>query len=150
MPRAFPAVSAANAASAALVSFMAALVFAFIVAGATRPGTIFPKYLEAAAAPAAERSERLLDYSPLYLALTRVLAPAGYRSILVFQCLLHAITAAAVALCVALLAGAGGGLVGGLGVACYRPFLVYCGIHEPESLVLAALAVAVFLGLAVR
>ena len=127
-----------------------ALVFAFFVADATRPGKIFPKYLEAAAAPAAEQSERLLDYSPLYLALTRALAPAGYRAILAFQGLLHGVTAAAVALAVTLLAGSGWGLAAGLGVACYRPFLVYCGIHEPEGLVLAALAVAVLLGLAVR
>ncbi len=147
MSRARPAVLAA---SAAIVAFVAALVFAFVVADATRPGTIFPKYLAAAAAPPAEQSERLLDYSPLYLALTRALAPGGYRAILTFQCLLHGITAAAVALAVALLAGSGWGLAAGLGVACYRPFLVYCGIHEPEGLVLAALAVAVLLGLAVR
>jgi hypothetical protein len=142
--------SRSRAVEAALVALAAALVFAFLVAGATRPTAIFPKYLEAAAAPPAEQSERLLDYSPLYLALTRALAPAGYRAILVFQCLLHGVTAAAVALSVALLAGAGWGLAAGLGVACYRPFLVYCGIHEPESLVLAALAVAVLLGLAAR
>jgi hypothetical protein len=141
---------ASPAVLASLVAFVAALVFAFVVADATRPGTIFPKYLEAAAAPPAESSERLLDYSPLYLALTRALAPAGYRAILAVQCLLHGVTAAAIALAVALLVGAGWGLAAGLGVACYRPFLVYCGIHEPESLVLAALAVAVLLGLAVR
>jgi hypothetical protein len=145
MSRAWPA-----AVLAAIVAFVAALVFAFVVADASRPGTIFPKYLAAAAAPPAEQSERLLDYSPLYLALTRALAPGGYRAILTFQCLLHGVTAAAVALAVALLAGSGWGLAAGLGVACYRPFLVYCGIHEPEGLVLAALAVAVLLGLAVR
>jgi hypothetical protein len=136
-----------RAALAALGAFAAALVFAFLVAGATRPPAIFPKYLEAASAPAAERSERLLDYSPLYLGLTRLLAPAGYRAILALQCLLHGVTAGAVAATVALLAGAGWGLGAGLAVAAYRPFLVYCGIHEPESLVLAALALAVLLGL---
>jgi hypothetical protein len=145
MSRAWP-----TAVLAAIVAFVAALVFAFVVADATRPGTIFPKYLAAAAAPPAEQSERLLDYSPLYLALTRALAPGGYRAILTFQCLLHGVTAAAVALAVALLVGSGWGLAAGLGIACYRPFLVYCGIHEPEGLVLAALAVAVLLGLAVR
>ncbi|HEV7515641.1 MAG TPA: hypothetical protein VGR07_05010 [Thermoanaerobaculia bacterium] len=135
---------------AALGAFAAALVFAFVVADATHPAAIFPKYLEAAAAPKAEQSERLLDYSPLYLALTRALAPSGYRAVLVFQCLLHGVTAAAVALAVALLAGAGWGFVAGLGVASYRPFLIYCGVHEPEGLMLAALALAVLLGLAAR
>src|SRR5436305_8122073 len=94
-----------RAAWAALGAFAAALVFSLVIAGATRPTAIFPKYLNAAAAPAAEQSERLLDYSPLYLGLTRILAPAGYRSILAFQCLLHGVTAAAVALAVGLLAG---------------------------------------------
>jgi len=135
---------------AALGAFAASLVFSFVVADATHPTAIFPKYLLAAAAPPGEQAERLLDYSPLYLGLTRLLAPAGYRAILASQCLLHAGTAAAVALSVALLAGSGWGLAAGLGVAAYRPFLVYCGILEPEGLVLAALALAVLLGLLVR
>jgi hypothetical protein len=142
-----------QAAWAALGAFAAALAFSFVVADATHPAAIFPKYMEAAAAPPAEQSERLLDYSPLYLALTRALAPSGYRAILAFQCLLHGLTAAAVTLAVAALADAawwGWGLAAGLGVASYRPFLVYCGVHEPEGLVLAALAVAVLLGLAAR
>ncbi|MEA2693744.1 MAG: hypothetical protein QOJ16_3131 [Acidobacteriota bacterium] len=148
-----PRSARSGAAWAAVGVFAAALFFAFFVADATHPAAIFPKYLEAAAAPPAEQSERLLDYSPLYLALTRALAPLGYRAILVFQCLLHGVTAAAVALAVALLADAAGwgwGLAAGLGVASYRPFLVYCGTHEPEGLVLALLAVAVLLGLAAR
>src|SRR5579885_1075681 len=142
-----------RAAAAALAAFAAALVFSFVVAGATRPGSIFPKYLEAAAAPPAEQSERLLDYSPLYLALTRALAPWGYRAILAARCLLHGVAAAAVAASVALLAGSGRGgwgLAAGLGVAAYRPFPVYCGTHEPETLVVTALALAVLLGLAAR
>ncbi|HTQ78868.1 MAG TPA: hypothetical protein VMM92_02645 [Thermoanaerobaculia bacterium] len=135
---------------AALGAFAAALLLAFFVADVTHPAAIFPTYLAAAAAPPAERSERLLDYSPLYLGLTRLLAPFGYRSLLVVQVLLHGATSALVAGAVALLAGPGWGLAAGLGVAAYRPFLVYSGIHEPETLVLSLLAAAVLCGLLAR
>src|SRR5436309_7442651 len=121
-----PRSARSGAAWAEAAAFAAAIFFASVVADGTHSGAIFPKYLEAAAAPPAEQSERLLDYSPLYLALTRALAPLGYRAILAFQSLLHGVTAAAVALSVALLAGSGWGLAAGLGVASYRPFLVYC------------------------
>ncbi|HXO19489.1 MAG TPA: hypothetical protein VOA87_06145, partial [Thermoanaerobaculia bacterium] len=141
-----------SAFAAALVSFAAALAVAFVLAGVTHPPSIFPKYLAAAAAPAAEQAERLLDYSPLYLGLTRAvgaLAP-GYRPLLVLHGFLHAGTAGAVALAAALLAGPGWGLLAGLGVASYRPFLVYCGIHEPETLILFCLALAILMGLLAR
>ncbi|HXT50756.1 MAG TPA: hypothetical protein VN811_06910, partial [Thermoanaerobaculia bacterium] len=135
---------------AASGAFATALVFAFGVARATEPTAVFPKYLAAVSAPAAVQAERLQDYSPLYLALTRVLAPQGYRAILAVQCVLLGVTAAVVAWVVALLAGAGWGFGAGLGVAAYRPFLAYCGVHEPEVVVLAALAIAVLGGLLAR
>jgi hypothetical protein len=134
----------------ALVSFAAALACALVLAGVSHPQVIFPKYLAAAAAPPAEQAERLLDYSPLYLALVKGLLPWGYAAILAVQAVLHAATAAAVALAVALLAGRRWAWLGGLGVAAYRPFLVYCGMLEPEAVILACLAFAMLLGLLAR
>jgi hypothetical protein len=134
----------------ALGAFAAALACALALAGVTHPDVVFLKYLAAAAAPPAERAERLLDYSPLYLALTRALLPFGAAAILGVQAVLHALTAAAVALAAALLAGRRWAWLGGLGVAAYRPFLVYCGMLEPETVILACLAFAVLLGLLAR
>ena len=135
---------------AALAVFAAALVLALGPARVTQPEAVFPKYLAAAAAPAPEQAERLLDYSPLYLALTRLLAPHGWPAILQLQVLLHALTAALVALAVARLAGWRWGLAAGLGAASYRPFLVYAGVHEPETVILCCLALAIFAGVAAR
>ena len=134
----------------AAAAFAAALACALMLAGVTHPDVIFPKYLVAAAAPPALRAERLLDYSPLYLALVGALLPFGHAFILGLQALLHAATAAAVALSAALLAGRRWAWVGGLGVAAYRPFLVYCGMLEPETVILACLGFAVLLGLLAR
>jgi hypothetical protein len=134
----------------ALVSFVAALVCALALAGVTHPQAVFPKYLAAAAAPPAEQAERLLDYSPLYLGLVKGLLPFGYAAILAVQAVLHAATAAAAALAAALLAGRRWAWLGGLGVAAYRPFLVYCGMLEPETAILACLALAMLLGLLAR
>jgi hypothetical protein len=130
-------------------AFAAALACALALAGVTHPDVIFPKYL-AAAAPPAQRAERLLDYSPLYLTLVEALLPFGYAFILGVQAVLHAATAAAVALSASLLAGRRWAWVGGMGVAAYRPFLVYCGMLEPETVILACLALAVLLGLLAR
>jgi len=134
----------------ALGAFAAALACALALAGVTHPDVVFLKYLAAVAAPPAERAERLLDYSPLYLALVKALLPFGHGAIPAVQAVLHALTAAAVALAVALLAGRRWAWLGGLGVAAYRPFLVYCGMLEPETVILACLALAVLLGLLAR
>lgn len=134
----------------ALGAFATGLTCALVLAGVTHPDAIFPKYLEAAAAPAAERAERLLDYSPLYLGLVRALLPLGFAGILAVQAALHAATAAAAALAAALLAGRRWAWVAGLGVASYRPFLVYCGMLEPETVIVACLALAVLCGLLAR
>ncbi len=134
----------------ALGAFAAGLACALVLAGVTHPDAIFPKYLEAATAPAAERAERLLDYSPLYLGLVRALLPLGYAGILAVQAALHAATAAAAALAATLLAGRRWAWVAGLGVASYRPFLVYCGMLEPETVIVACLALAVLCGLLAR
>jgi len=135
---------------AALAAFAVGLSLAFTVAGVTHPEAVFAKYLAAAAAPESVRAERLLDYSPLYLALVRWFAPLGYAAVLAFQGVLHAASAAAAALASARLAGRRWAWLGGLGVASYRPFLVYCGIHEPETVILACLAFAVLAGLQAR
>jgi hypothetical protein len=135
---------------AALAAVAVARLLAVEVAGVTHPEAVFAKYLAAAAAPATVRAERLLDYSPLYLALVTWLAPLGYAAVLALQAVLHAATAAAAALAAARLAGERWAWLGGLGVASYRPFLVYCGIHEPETVILACLAFAVLAGLQAR
>ncbi len=138
---------------AAALAFAVALLAAWVVADVTHPPALFPKYLEAAAAPPAAAAERLLDYSPLYLAAARLaghLAADSDRLLLGGQAVLHAATAAAVTLSVALLAGSGWGLAAGLGAALYRPFLVDCGIEEPEILIAFLLAAAILAGLAAR
>jgi hypothetical protein len=142
--------AAAGAWLPALGAFAAGLGCALALAGVTHPDAIFPKYLAAAAASPAEQAERLLDYSPLYLALVKALLPGGHAAILAIQAVLHALTAAAVALTVALLAGRRWAWLGGLGVAAYRPFLVYCGMLEPETVILACLACAMLLGVLAR
>jgi hypothetical protein len=141
---------AAGAWLPALGALAAGLGCALALAGVTRPDAIFPKYLAAAAASPAEQAERLLDYSPLYLALVKALLPGGHAAILAVQAVLHALTAAAVAMTVALLAGRRWAWLGGLGVAAYRPFLVYCGMLEPETVILACLAGAMLLGALAR
>jgi hypothetical protein len=149
--KAAPGVGGGRAAAwVALVVFVAALVLALGPARVTSPDSVFPKYLAAAAAPAPEQAERLLDYSPLYLSLTRIVASHGWTAVLQVQVVLHALTAALVALAVARLAGLGWALAAGLGAAAYRPFLVYAGVHEPESVIVFCLAVAVLAGLAAR
>jgi len=140
---------AAGAWLPAVGAFAAALACALAL-GVTHPDAIFPKYLAAAAAPPAEQAERLLDYSPLYLALVKALLPAGHAAILAVQALLHGLTAAAVAMAVALLAGRRWAWLGGLGAAAYRPFLVYCGMLEPETVILACLAFAMLFGVLAR
>src|SRR5262249_29213485 len=72
------------------------------------------------------------------------------RALLAANGVLHAATAALVALCVALLAGSGWGLAAGLGAALYRPLLVYCGVEEPETAIVFLLALGVFLALLAR
>lgn len=141
---------------AALAAAVVALLFAFGVARVHQPPSVFPKYLAAATAPAAEQAERQLDYSPLYLTAVRSLAAAfpqgSGRAILVLQAFLLAGTAAAVALAACRLSPQSRWVpwVAGLGTASYRPFLVYCGVHEPEILILFCLAVAVLAGLLAR
>jgi hypothetical protein len=144
------AAGAAGACLPALGAFAVALGCALALASVTHPDAIFPKYLAAAAASPAEQAERLLDYSPLYLALVKALQPGGHAAILAIQAALHAVTAAAVAMAVALLAGRRWAWLGGLGVAAYRPFLVYCGMLEPETVILACLACAMLLGALAR
>ncbi len=145
-----PGSAAAGAWLPALGAFAAGLGCALVLAGVTHPDAIFPKYLAAAAASPAEQAERLLDYSPLYLALVKALLPGGHAAILAVQAVLHALTAAAVAMTVAMLAGRRWAWLGGLGVAAYRPFLVYCGMLEPETVILACLACAMLLGALAR
>jgi hypothetical protein len=134
----------------AIAAVGAALGLAFLVADIAHPAVIFPKYLAAAAAPAAEQAERLLDYSPLYLAFVGLLLPLGPAAILAVQAVLHAATAAMAAVTAGRLGGRGAAWIAGLGVASYRPFLTYSGIHEPETLILACLAAAILLGVVAR
>lgn len=137
---------------AALAAAIVALFLAFGVARVHQPPSVFPKYLAAATAPAAEQAERRLDYSPLYLEFVRPFAAQGGQTVLALQALLLAGLAAAAALAAARLAPESRWVpwVAGLGAASYRPFLVYCGVHEPEIPILFCLAVAVLAGLLAR
>jgi hypothetical protein len=134
-------------------AFAAGVAAAFLVADIVHSPARFPKYLAAAAAPPKVAAERLLDYSPLYLALAKAALRSASdpdRFLLVLQGLLHGLTAAAVALSVSLLAGSGWGLAAGLGAALYRPLLVYAGVQEPEAVIAALLALAVLFALLAR
>lgn len=111
------------------------------------PPEMFRKYLDV---PERMSVERVADFSPLYLGLTRALEGLGATGLLVLQCLAHAATAALVALAVARLAGWRWALAAGAFFATYRPALVHAGVHEPETLLLLVLAGAVVLGLAAR
>ena len=93
----------------AAASFLLGLVWAFWVARVTEPAGAFPKYYRVAEMSDEELGVRVGDYSPLYLAATRALHGEGrwpaLRRMLRLQGVLHAATAAAVALAVAALAG---------------------------------------------
>lgn len=120
---------------------------ALALARTTRPPGYFTKYPAAAQRTAAELGERVLDFSPLYLALHRALRPwGGGETVLRVQAGLHAATAALVAATVALTAGTAWGAAAGAAVALYRPFLVYAGVLEPETVLLFVLAAALLLG----
>jgi len=139
-----PGVRAALAAAV----FAAALLAALAVADTLHPPGTFLKYPAAAAHP---DPSRVQDYSPLYLGLARIVVPAGgVRGLRVVQAVLFAGTAVLAALAVALAAGPAAGMAAGLFLASYRPFLVYAGVLEPETLILFLLAAALAAGQAAR
>jgi hypothetical protein len=140
-----PRSAGAAGALPALAALSVAIV-AMVLVDAIHPSVVFVKYLAAARAPASERAARILDYSPLYLALTTLLLPWGPAAILAFQGMLHALTAAAAARFTALLAPRGWPWLAGCGVALYRPLLTYVSIHEPETTIVFVLALAVLAG----
>lgn len=139
-----------SVAAAAVIAAVVALVFSLLVARATQPPGYFMKYVEAATAERIEPA-RLLDYSPLYLFLARLLIPLGGRQLLLLvQCFCGAATSALVVISVGALARARYALVAGILTATYRPFLVYAGVLEPECVILLCIAAAVALGLLAR
>ncbi len=134
------AVSVRGAFLVALVVALAASAMALGPGRALHPPGTFVKYLEAARS---QDTSRLADYSPLYLALVRTLDRAGgVRAIRAVQVAFFAATAVLVALAVLLESGPWAALAAGLAVACYRPFLVYVPVLEPEPLLLFLLALA--------
>src|SRR5215467_1082027 len=119
-------------AGAALFAAAVALVFSLLVARDTQPPGYFMKYVEAATASRIEPS-RLLDYSPFYLFLARLLIPLGDKQLLLLvQCFAHTATSALVAISVGVLSRPRYALAAGVLAATYRPFLVYAGVLEPE------------------
>lgn len=133
----------------ALAVAVLALTMSLGVAHATRPPGYFTKYI-AAASPSHDPS-RDADYSPLYLALARLLVPhQGATSLLLLNCLLHACLCVLVYATVRSLAPPAAGLAAGVIAATYRPFLVYCGVLEPEIVLAASLALAIAAGVAAR
>jgi hypothetical protein len=137
----------ALAAGAALLGLAMSVGFA----RATRPPGYFSKYLAAATASPAQSAARALDYSPLYLALARTVVPrGGATAMLWINCLLYALTCAAVAVTAILLCGSRWGATAGVAAACYRPLLVYCAVLEPEIAIVACLALASLAGAAAR
>ncbi len=107
------------------------------------PGT-FLKYVEAARSG---DTSRLQDYSPLYLAFVRGLDPRiGISGIRAVQVGLFALTCVAAALAVLLESGLWAALSAGLLAATSRPLLVYVPVLEPETLLLALLALVLAAG----
>ncbi len=136
--------------AAPAVAFVMALLSSVLIGGALHPPGHFPKYLQAATAAPEEAAARALDMSPLYLLMTRALAPRGPLALYGLNVLLLGVAAAGAAASVSRLAGPLWGLVAGLLVATYRPFLVYCGILEPEMAILAALSLAILCAVLAR
>ncbi|MEM7243996.1 MAG: hypothetical protein AAF533_01560 [Acidobacteriota bacterium] len=145
MRRLVEALLARPAMGVALVAVVA-LVFSLLVVQAAWPPGFFVKYQQAAADPELA-AQRLGDYSPLYLGLVQAVGGVlGHRGLLLLNCVLHAVVAVAVTALVGRLAGGAWGLLGGLLVATYRPLVVHAGIHEPELLLAACLALALAAG----
>ncbi len=131
-----------------IIVALAAVVLAVGPARALHPRGTFVKYVEATTHPDNAREQ---DYSPLYLGLFRALYPGGGRSLVrAVQVVLFAVTCVCVSLAVGLQNGWIWGLMAGLVAASYRPFLVYVGVLEPESLLLFLLAGAVASGVWAR
>lgn len=129
------------AAAALALSLLASLV----LVRAHQPPEVFPKYAAIAAAPA--EAGRAGDVSPLYLGLTRLLAPFGLRFVLELQCVLQGVTAALLAAAATRLGGRRAGFLAAGLAALHAPFLVAAGTHEPESMLQFVLAAAILLGL---
>lgn len=136
---------------AALLSAGVAAALALGGARALTPPGYFTKYTEAAHASEEVRRARASDYSPLYRAMARAVVPrSGATGLLIVNVAAHALTCAAVAAAVALAAGWWWGLGAGVGAASYRPFLVYTAVLEPEMVLVALLACALFAGALAR
>ncbi len=134
--------------AAVLVSSGTSVVFSLLVTRALAPPGYFTKYLVALRET---DPIRLGDYSPLYLAMVRLLHPhGGASSVLLVQVGLLAVAAGAVAWTVGRVAGQPWGIVAGLAAATYRPFQVYAAVLEPEALLIANLAVAIAAGVRTR
>ncbi len=133
--------------SIALVVLVAASLAVAMALGPGRamepPGT-FLKYVDAARSGDVSR---LQDYSPLYLEFVRLLEPGvGVTGIRAVQVGLFALLSVAVTLAVLLESGVRAALAAGLLAATYRPFLVYVPVLEPETLLLALLALVLGAG----
>src|SRR5262249_50507433 len=110
LPKRLPRMSVGRAAG---IAALTSLIFSLFVARATHPPGYF---LKCAAAAAAVRIEptRLLDFSPLYLFLARLLVPLGGKELLLLvQCFFHAATAAFIAIAVGTLTGPAWALAAG-------------------------------------
>ncbi len=138
-----------------VLAIAASLVTSIFVSGATQPPGQFLKYLDAAARPHIP-ADRRLDYSPLYLDLVRFLAPSDGTSVerakpvLTVQCVLLACACGAATFYLCAAWGSAAGLIGLLLMTTYRPFIVYAGVLEPESLIVSLLALAALCSMLVR
>jgi len=118
----------------------ASLLLSLGLARTARPPGIFLKYVDAVNHPDPSRYQ---DLSPLYLSLARTVLPrAGIRGLRLFHAILLALACAAGALTVELSSGPTAGMAAGILLVSYRPFLVYAGVLEPETLIVALLAAA--------
>jgi len=116
------------------------LVFSLGIGGTLHPPGVFVKYTDAARH---WEPSRIQDFSPFYLGFVRVFLPAvGVNGLRLLQALLLAAACASVAATVGLEAGLRAGVAAGVVAASYRPFLVYAGVLEPETLILCLLALA--------
>lgn len=138
-----------------VLAIAASLVTSIFVSGAPQPPGQFLKYLDAAGRPHMP-ADRRLDYSPLYLDVVRFLAPRDGASVerakpvLTFQCVLLACACGAVTFLLCDAWGTVAGCIGLFLMTTYRPFIVYAGVLEPESLIVSLLALAALCSVLVR
>jgi tetratricopeptide (TPR) repeat protein len=140
-----PAVGRRDAALALLLALASGILFAWQSLGVLSDNGLFSKYARAAVklGHGWPIGERLLDYSPLYLAVYRAaysLSPEPFRGVLLLQAAWLGLAVAFLYLAVRRHAGPLAALAAAAALALERSVAVHAYIFEPEALLLCCLA----------